>query len=255
MTQRRSGPPIEQHNREILKNLAVWEKTPLLRKIYREFHELVAQHLANLPGYEVVELGSGIGNIKEVIAHCLRTDIFPNPWLDRVENAYQLSFADQTVSDLILIDVFHHLRYPGTALQEFWRVLAPKGRVIIFEPYLSLLGLAAYGLFHPEPLGLLKKIGWFAPAGWSPTDMDYYASQGNATRIFTGRAYRQYLQEWNVVLVKRLVYISYVASGGYSQPQLYPDRWYGLMKALDRFFTPFPMLFGTRLLVVLEKPA
>ena len=72
----------------------------------------------------VVELGSGIGNIKEVIPKCLCTDLFPNPWLDYVENAYALSFGSASVSNLILFDVFHHLKYPGTALQEFHRYTA-----------------------------------------------------------------------------------------------------------------------------------
>ena len=30
-------------------------------------------------------------------------------------------------SNLILFDVWHHLEYPGSAMAEFARVLAPKG--------------------------------------------------------------------------------------------------------------------------------
>jgi hypothetical protein len=48
-----------------------------------------------------------------VIPECVTTDIFPNPWLDRVENAYALNFADASVGNLILFDVFHHLEFPG----------------------------------------------------------------------------------------------------------------------------------------------
>src|SRR5690242_244733 len=114
---------IQRHQKEILLNQLYWHKKPILQKIYRQFHRLIAAQLSGLPESLVVELGSGIGNIKETIPDCLRTDLFPNPWLDQVENAYQLSFRDETVSDLILFDVFHHLHYPGTALQEFGRVL------------------------------------------------------------------------------------------------------------------------------------
>ncbi len=113
-----------------------------LRAVYRNFHELIASRLdRSVPG-PIVELGSGMGSIKEVIPECVTTDLFPNPWLDRQENAYQLTFAAGSVSNLILFDVWHHLRYPGTALAEFRRVLAPGGRVIIFDPAISLTGPA-----------------------------------------------------------------------------------------------------------------
>ncbi len=92
-----------------------------------------------------MEIGSGIGNIKHTIPHCLRTDLFPTKDIDQVENVYQLSFSDNSVSDLILFDVFHHLRYPGSALKEFQRVLLPNGRVIIFDPFVhSMLGFIVY---------------------------------------------------------------------------------------------------------------
>ena len=71
--------------------------------------ELIAHYLSAFSTGSVVELGSGIGNIKEVIPTCMRTDLFQNPWLDRVENVYDLSFESASVSDLILFDVFHHL--------------------------------------------------------------------------------------------------------------------------------------------------
>ena len=80
-----------------------------------------------------------MGNIRDHLPECITTDLFPNPWLDRVENA-QLSFYDSSVGHLTLFDVWHHLEYPANALAEFRRVLVPRGRVIILEPAMSVGG-------------------------------------------------------------------------------------------------------------------
>ena len=242
-----------QHQEEIEKNILFWNKKPILREIYRDFHKLIAAEIANITGLKTVELGSGIGNIKDTIPNCLRTDLFPNPWIDQVENAYELSFSDGSLSDLILFDVFHHLQYPGTALQEFWRVLAPGGRVIIFDPAISLLGMIVYGCFHPEALGLLHPIAWSSLDEEQPNFDGYYAAQGNATRIFWGKKYDNQLSDWKIVKRTKYSAISYILSGGYSKPQIYPDRLYPLMKKLDQIGNYFPLLFATRLFVVLEK--
>ena len=244
---------ISKHDDEIKKNLVSWRNKPLLRDIYIAFHKLIAKHLSRGLDAYTVELGSGIGNIKEVIPNCIRTDLSPKPWIDRVENAYYLSFSDNTVDNLILFDVFHHLRYPGTSLKEFHRVLAPNGRVIIFDPCMSILGLIVFGLFHHEGLGLGNGIRMFAPKGWSSNKDLYYAAQGNASRIFIGRKYQSFLEDWRVVTKQRISAISYVASGGYSKPQLYPDIAFPLMKVVDRMCDMVPLIFATRLLVILEK--
>jgi SAM-dependent methyltransferase len=244
---------INLHQELIDKNQEYWNRKPLLRTLYGDFYRQISNHLSRLPNGKIVELGSGLGNIHEVIPDCIRTDLFPNPWIDQIENAYKLSFADEMVSDLILTDVFHHLKYPGTALNELHRVLHKGGRVIMLEPYLSALGLFVYGASHDEPIALTNKIEWFAPETWKPDHIDFYAAQGNATRIFVTNKYRLNLKNWKRVETVRLSALAYAASGGYSKPQLYPASFLPMMKRLEKILDLFPTLFATRLLVVLEK--
>ena len=244
---------INLHQDFINKNQEFWDRKPILRVLYGDFYRLIAQNLSTLPAGKIVELGSGLGNIHEFIPTCIRTDLFPNPWIDQVENAYKLSFADETVSDLILTDVFHHLKYPGTALNELNRVLCKGGRVIMLEPCISLLGAVVYGLLHEEPIAVTKKIAWTAPQDWSPENIDYYAAQGNATRIFVGKKFKPQLSGWRKIRRILLSAIAYAASGGFSKPQLYPTAALPLIRKFEKVLDVFPTLFATRLLVILEK--
>ncbi|NUQ59738.1 MAG: methyltransferase type 11 [Anaerolineales bacterium] len=185
----------------------------------------MSECLSAAPG-KTVELGSGMGSIHEIIPDCVRTDLFPYPWIDQIENAYRLTFADGSVSNLLMTDVFHHLR----------------GRLV-------------YGVFHVEPVAWDGEITWFAPDGWRGDDPDYYAAQGNAARIFTQKEFSDKLTGWKVIEAKQITALAYAASGGYSGPQLYPAGLYPLIKSIEKLLQYFPSLFATRLLVVLEKAA
>jgi len=242
---------IERHREELEHNRAALQRKPVLAAAYRDFHRLIAQQVAT--GGATVELGSGGADIRAALPDCIRTDLFPGPGIDRVENAYALSFGEAAIDNLILFDVFHHLRHPGTALAEFHRVLRPGGRLILFEPCLSLLGWLVYGALHPEPVARLAPIAWRAPPGWSPAQVDYYAAQGNATRIFLRGEFQDEFGGWAVRERRRLSALAYVASGGYSAPQLYPARLYPLLRLLERACDWLPAVFATRLLVVLER--
>lgn len=243
---------IQLHSELIDKNHQLWNRKPLLRIVYTDLYLRMKEQLSHVSG-KTVELGSGIGNIRETLPDCILTDLFAYPWIDQVESAYQLSFENETVANLLMVDVFHHFRYPGNALQEFHRVLNSGGRVMMMEPALSLLGYIVYGLIHIEPIGKAKSITWFAPANWDVNQIDYYAAQGNATRIFVEKYFSEKLSNWKIVKVERIAALAYVASGGYSGPQLYPTFAYRFIKWIEKLLQFFPALFATRLLVVLEK--
>lgn len=244
--------PIDQHNIEIDQNRVAWERKPVLQRAYRDFHRRIAAHVdQSIPG-KIVELGSGIGNIRDVIPNCLRTDLFANPWLDQVENAYALSFADGEVSHLIMFDVFHHLQHPGTALRECRRVLAGRGRLIIFDPYISLTGRIVYGPLHHEPIGDDRAIVANAPSSFDPRDHSYYAAQGNATRVFWKHHAPEVFEGWDVIERERIGAWAYALTGGYSKPQLYPTALYPMVRGFDRVAEMLPDLLALRALIVLQ---
>ena len=246
--------PIERHNDEIKKNLLVWKTKPSLRFAYGKLYSTMISYInKNIPG-KVVEIGSGIGNFKAAYPDSIATDIFPNDGVDQIESAYKLSFAPNSLSHLVLFDVLHHLKYPGSALVEFNRVLGKGGRIIICDPYTSLLGLIVYGIFHHEPLGLFKKIDWTYGKGTDP-DKEYYAAQGNSLRIFSGGSeFRKAIEkDWNIVAIKKYSALSYALSGGFRKQHFYPESALPILLAIEKLLDPFPSIFATRIIIVIEK--
>jgi SAM-dependent methyltransferase len=220
-----------------------WNERPLLRALYHEWFELIAQRLAS--GGPTVELGAGIAKFREVVPDADATDIEPTPWSEIVVDAEQLPYADGSVANLVLIDVFHHLPSPRRFLAEAIRVLRPGGHVVILDPYCSPVSTLAYKAFHHERTDLSAD----AYADDESLREDPLASnQARATLVFF-RHPDGLPAELRIVERLRLSFVEYPLSGGFTKRPLLPVR----LSFLERALSPLAPLLAFRCLVVLEK--
>lgn len=237
-----------RHQVEIERNREIWKRKPILREVYGDFYQRILGSIDLTTG-PVVEIGSGIGSLKDYLPQAISSDVFLNPWLDLVSDAYRLPFRDSSVGNLLLFDVWHHLRRPMAFFPEAARVLKTGGRLVLFEPFVSLISYPVYGLLHPEPLGWRLPID---PTEEIPDSSQYYAAQGNATRIFfrESRLRPRTLQVFETIAFASL---RYFFSGGFSRPQLAPHWLLDWLGPIDEELSRWPRLFAGRCLVVLIK--
>lgn len=237
---------IMQHQNEILRNKSVWNSKRLLRNIYALFYNQIAKLINPAIKGKIVEIGSGIGNLKSAIPDTICTDLFPNPWIDLVCNAYSMPFENNSVSHLVLFDVFHHLERPNAFFKEARRVITHDGRIIIFDPYISTTSKVVYGILHSEPVAWNKVID---SSDIPPLNDQYYAAQGNATRLFFPRKVTNFPDGWEIFHRQAIVCFNYLLSGGYSKPAFYPERALPIIQKIDGWLSRWPTLFAARCII------
>lgn len=225
-----------------------WNERPLLRRIYRDWFALLASRLANVPG-ETLELGSGIGRLREFVPELVTSDVEETPWASRVVDAASLPYGDGELANVVMLDVYHHLPRPAAFLDEARRALAPGGRVVMLEPYVSPLSGVAYR-FHHERLET-DASGFAETESSDPLD----ANLAQSTLAFF-RQRDELERRWPdlaVVETRLLSLLVYPLSGGFTRRPLLPARAYGPLSAVERALSPLLRLGAFRCLVVLER--
>jgi SAM-dependent methyltransferase len=231
---------------------AAWEARPLVRRLYHSWYELIVDRLAPVEG-PTIELGSGISRFKEHYADAITSDVEPTPWSDRVVDAEELPFEDESVANLVLIDVFHHLARPSRFLDSAVRTLVRGGRLIVLDPYCSPASYVAYRRFHHERTDL--DVDAFADdeqAAAAPMQ----SNQARATLVFF-RHLDEVRDRWpqlTVVERRLLALVVYPLSGGFTKRPLLPASLYRPLSAVERALLPLLGRAGAfRCLVVLER--
>ncbi len=123
-----------------------WE-TPAGKLRWKRRVEMLKENLE--PGTKVLELGCGTGyftrelvdtgaeitaiDISPDLLEVARSEIQAGNVEFIVDNAYEISFEDETFDHVIGSSVLHHLEI-NQALAEIYRVLKPGGRIAFTEP-------------------------------------------------------------------------------------------------------------------------
>ena len=230
---------------------AAWRRRPVIRRLYEEWFDLIVERLAPLEG-PTVELGSGFAPLKERIPGLVATDVEPTPWSDKVADAHQLPYADASLANLVAVDVVHHLAEPARFFDEARRVLRPRGRVVVIEPYASPLSSVAYRLFHRERID--HRVDPFRSDPQVAAD-PLEANQALPMLLFFRRAddFRRRWPELDLVERRRFAFLLYPLSGGFSRRPLLPVALYRPFAALEKLLAPAAPLLAFRCLVVLER--
>jgi hypothetical protein len=241
------------HKKIVSKNKETYKKKKLIELIYNDYYKNINQFIYKNKNQKILELGSGGSNIKVIIKKCITSDQFKDKNIDRVENIYKINFKNFSISNLILIDVFHHLKFPSLALKEMHRVLIKNGRVIMLEPAMGLIPRIVYKIFHYEPNGFNLKINFNEIPKKIPKSAQYFAAQSLPWRAFFLNKL-DLKSKFKIRLIKPTSDFAFLFSGGYSYKALYPKFLYSFVKLIDKILTSISVkIFSARMLIVLEK--
>lgn len=228
----------------------VWNRKPVLRTIYADWYKKIRTHLK--PG-TTLEIGGGTGNLKEYLPQIITSDIVFLPWVNLVLDAHNLPFSDETLSNVVLFDVLHHLENPTLFFDDLVRVLQPEGRVILVEPYVSLASYPVYRFFHPEPMDMSQDP--FELRESSSDREPFDANQAVPTLFFFRHNHRFQERYPNLrwIQCERLSFFAYPLSGGFDHPSILPPWAVEPLLAIERALSLLSPILAFRCFVVLQK--
>ena len=203
------------------------------------------------PG-RTLELGGGSGNLSDFLPEAITSDIVFAPWLDAVIDAHAIPFKEESLDNIVLFDVLHHLAAPAVFFHEVERVLRPKGRAIMMEPYVSWLSYPVYRFLHAE--GMKWNTDPFLDQSLEGKE-PFEGNQAVPTLVFEKYRERFFMlfSGLHVIHQQKLDSLIYPLSGGFHQPSLCPLFLWRFLEGLERLLNPLGSFLAFRLFIVLEK--
>jgi SAM-dependent methyltransferase len=230
-----------------------WAQKPALRLIYADFYDRIAARC--LPG-RTIEIGGGIGNLKQRLGDVITSDVQSAPWLDCVADAQRLPFASACAANIVMVDVLHHLEFPLVFFREAARVLHPGGRVIMIEPAITWGSTLFYRLLHHEPVRSRAEV---LMEGTPRPERDPYDSNQAIPTILATRERERLHRLLPALRIKMAEWFSFAAyplSGGFQPWSLLTPDFARRLLAVERKLEPaLGRLTGFRLMLVVEKIA
>ena len=229
----------------------IWVKKLVLRAIYTNYYQKIIRCCQK---GKSLEIGGGSGNLKEFAPDVVSTDVVWLPWVDAVADAQRLPFGDKTFSNIVMVDVLHHIEQPGLFFSEAQRVLEPGGRLVMVEPSITPLSFPFFRFFNPEPVDMsVDPLAEIVP---DPNRQPFDANQGIPTLL--GGKYRKQMErdfpELKMTCADQFDFLAYPLSGGFRKWSLIPACAVPFLLKFEALLLPLiGRLVAFRLLLVFEK--
>jgi len=232
------------------KRRSIWKSKEILRRLYRRWYKIIA---GALKSGKILELGGGSGNLKEFFPDTITTDIIFKPWLDSVLDAHRLPFKNESLDNIVLFDVLHHLNHPTLFFSEAERVLRLNGKIILFEPYISPASFFVYRLLHSE--GMKWKIDPFKIKCLDKNKDPFSGNQAIPSLMFEKYRirFKNRFPSFRIIKKMRTDPLIYPLSGGFHNPSICPILFWDIFEYFERLLLPVNRFFAFRIFIVIEK--
>ena len=215
--------------------------------LYREWYELISKQLSEIDGINI-ELGCGASFIDQINKSIKKTDVFLSSNTDFKLNAMDIgdNFENQ-ISNLILINVFHHISDPELFLRSAEKSLLIGGRIIMIEPSNNYWSRLVYKLIGHEPFDT-RQIEW----KFESKDPLLDSNQALSWIIFESdyQKFNNLFPRFSLIQKKNIMPFSYLLSGGHSFNTRI-NKLIRITRSFEKFF--FDKYLGMFNLICLEK--
>tara|TARA_B100000242_G_scaffold273177_1_gene226623 strand:+ start:143 stop:865 length:723 start_codon:yes stop_codon:yes gene_type:complete len=215
--------------------------------LYNEWYELISKYLSEIDGINI-ELGCGASFIDQINKTIKKTDIFLTSNTDFKLNAMDIgeNFENE-ISNIILVNVFHHISDPELFLKSAEKSLLSGGRIIMIEPSNNYWSRFIYKLIGHEPFNT-RQVDW----KFESNDPLLDSNQALSWIIFE-RDYEKFknlFPKFSLIQNKNIMPFSYLLSGGHSF-NTRVGRLIRITRNFERLF--FDKYLGIFNLICLEK--
>jgi len=236
-------PESTLFNREIILH------KKFLNRLYTEWYKQLIRRAEDCPHGIFLEIGSGGGFMKNMFSQVVTSDILDLPLVDLVCSAEQLPFEDNSLSCIMMLNVFHHIPKPYLFLEEAQRCLVPGGKILMIEPANSSWGRFIYKHFHHEPFdpNADREINPGNPVSNSNQALPY---------IYFERDMKYFNEQFQKLQLNEIQYHTpflYLVSGGLSRKAFLPPFMHGTVNFLERLLSPLNKQLGMFCTVEIEK--
>jgi SAM-dependent methyltransferase len=194
----------------------------------------------------ILEVGSAGGVAKSYSANVITSDIREGSGVDLIFNALELPFEDESLDQIWLKDVLHHLEDPYKFFDEARRTLKPEGTLSIAETYWGPIAKFVYKYLHPEiyDRGLIER--------------DIFTHEGNqalAEVLFASHStqFETAMKKFNEIQRTLVNGPAWLLSGGATLTTPIPASWLRAIHYVEEKFQILKPFWSLNVVVVLRK--